>query len=417
MLSGSLDQARYVFNFARGLLGEEGYTYTDSANRIGIKHNASRTRLEVKSSRARSAFGIVNARLVIADEPGAFDQVGGTMMADAIDTSLGKPGNDLTVVYIGTLSPALAGWWHDLVNAGSHGSTYVQAVQGDRSKWDQWREIKRCNPLMASFKKSREVLIEERDAARRDSRLKARFLSYRLNVPTEDEISVLLTVDEWRAVLARDVPPRRGRPKVGIDLGGGRAWSAAVAVWPSGRVEALALAPGTPSLEDQERRDQAPRGVYQRLAKSGVLSTDGDLRVPRVRTLVNAVMPWRPSSITCDRFRLSELQDAIRGRVPVIPRIARWSDASSDIRALRKQALDGPLAVALESRDLLGASMAVARVEADTSGNFRLRKRGGSNNTARDDVVAALVLAAGAHSRRRRSLAGAVRSYLVEATA
>ena len=41
------------------------------------------------------------------------------------------------------------GWWHDLVDGGTNGTTYVQALKGDPAKWDQWSEIKRCNPLVA----------------------------------------------------------------------------------------------------------------------------------------------------------------------------------------------------------------------------------------------------------------------------
>ena len=57
---------------------------------------------------------------------------------------------------------------------------------------------------------------------------------------------MLLTTDDWRAALARDVPDAEGRPVVGVDLGGGRAWSAATACYPSGRTEAIAVAPGIP---------------------------------------------------------------------------------------------------------------------------------------------------------------------------
>ena len=63
---------------------------------MSVRHKASGTRLVVKSSRARGAFGIVGARIAIADEPGAWDTVGGELMADALDTALGKPGSDLT---------------------------------------------------------------------------------------------------------------------------------------------------------------------------------------------------------------------------------------------------------------------------------------------------------------------------------
>ena len=39
----------------------------------------------------------------------------------------------------------------------------------------QWPEIRRCNPL-SSFPELRSKLLKERNEARRDSRLKARFL-------------------------------------------------------------------------------------------------------------------------------------------------------------------------------------------------------------------------------------------------
>ena len=119
LLSGLFDQARYVYRFAKGLLGEGAYVYADNKQRMEIRHKASGTRLTVKSSRARGAFGIVGARIALADEPGAWDQLGGELMADALDTALGKPDSDLTVIYIGTISPARAGWWVDLVRAGS----------------------------------------------------------------------------------------------------------------------------------------------------------------------------------------------------------------------------------------------------------------------------------------------------------
>ena len=239
-------------------------------------------------------------------------------------------------------------------------------------------------------------------------------MSYRLNVPTADEVSVLLTVDEWKRVLAREVPERRGRPVVGVDCGAGRAWSSAAAVWPNGRIESVAIAPGTPSIADQETRDRVPRSTYARLVASGVLTADGDRRVPRVSALVDRLMVWRPARVVCDRFRLGEFQDAIRGRVPVLPRVQRWSEASEDIRAVRRLAFDGPLAVAHESRGLLTASLAASRVESDAQGSLRLMKRG-SNNGGRDDAVVALALACGAHTRRGRGAAGFVRSLLCEA--
>lgn len=420
LLAGSMNQARAVFRFLRERYPCANHKdlkcpvcelrWTDSYQRIGVTHWPTDTRISVRGKSGKLALGLANCPIIVGDEPASWDVLGGQEMIDALITAAGKTQQLLCL--IGTLAPgAEGGWWRALVAAGSQPGVYVQSLTGDPDKWASWREVLRVNPVALVNPILREALRREFDEAKRDDRAKARFLSYRLNVPTADQHSVLLTVDEWKRCLARAVPERRGRPVVGVDLGGGRAWSAATALWPSGRCEAIAIAPGVPSLADQEKRDKVARGTYHKLAAAGVLTTDGDRRVPRVSALVERIMPWRPSSVTCDRFRLAELQDAVRGRVLIRPRVQRWSEASEDVRALRSLALDGPLTVEHESRGLLSASLAVANVESDTSGNMRLTKRG-SNNTGRDDVAAALVLAGGAHTRRRRGAVGIVRSML-----
>ena len=400
LCAASIEQARIVFRFARTQLEPlGGYRFLDSSTRCAITHKATNTRLRVVGSNGKTAMGLVNCPVAICDEPGSWEVNGGQLMHDAIQTAQGKPGSPLRAIYIGTLAPAKAGWWPELIAAGSSGSTYVQALQGDPKKWDQWPEIRKVNPLTAISPEFRKKLIEERDEARKDSRLKARFLSYRLNVPSGDEATMLLTVDDWELLIKRDVPPRVGRPIVGINLGGGRAWSAAVACWQSGRIEALALAPGLPSIAAQEKRDHVPAGLYSGLVETGALRIADGLRVPPVAQLVQAIREaWGlPASIVCDRFRLPELADAAPN-VPITPRVTRWSEASFDIRALRKFSVDGPFAIAEVSRSLIGASLAAAMVKNDDQGSVRLVKKG-THNTARDDVSAAFTLAAGSFER------------------
>ena len=162
-------------------------------------------------------------------------------------------------------------------------------LQGDLKRWDQWAEIRRVNPLVEISPQFRKTLLEERDKARRDQRLKARFCSYRLNVPSQDESSTLLTVDDWQLVLKRAVPPREGLPIVALDLGNSRAWSAALALYRNGRIEARAVAPGIPGLGAQEERDNVPRGTYQKLADEGVLIQAEGLRVPPAKALVKLI--------------------------------------------------------------------------------------------------------------------------------
>ena len=404
LVASSLEQARIVYNYTRAdLEGREGYRYLDSVTRIGITHTPSNTRLRVLSSKAKSAFGLVNVPNLIVDEPGSLEVVGGQLLADAIFSAQGKPNSSMRVILIGTLAPSTSGWWHDLVDGGTHGTTYVQALRGDPAKWDQWSEIRRCNPLTAISAPFRAKLIAERNAARRDSRLKARFMSYRLNVPTGDESSMLLTVADFEDMAKRAVPEREGLPIVALDLGSSRAWSAALALYPNGRIEARAIAPGVPGLGDQEERDNVPRGTYSRLADQGVLIQATGLRVPPAKTLIKLISEtWgTPASLICDRFRIDDVYDA---GVPcrVIPRVTRWSEASYDIRALRARTKDGPFAVAPDSRSLLAASLAVATVKNDDAGSVRLVKRN-TNNTARDDIAQALVLAAGLFERTASS--------------
>ncbi|WP_419942793.1 hypothetical protein [Candidatus Palauibacter sp.] len=400
LCAASLEQARIVFRFVRSALEPlGGYRFLDSANRIGITHRESNTRLRVISSSGRTAMGIVGCPLLIADEPGAWEVRGGELMHDAIQTAQGKPGSPLRVIYIGTLAPALSGWWHDMIADGSRRSVYVQALQGDRKTWDQWPTIRKANPLCNIDARFRRKLLEERDEARRDTRLKARFLSYRLNLPTADESTVLLTVDDWERVTGRPVPAPNGPPIVGVDLGGGRSWSAAVALTADGRGDCLAVAPGVPDIAAQERRDRMPRGTYQRLVDDGTLRVAEGLRVPPPSMLAAAIRErWgEPRGVVCDRFRLAELRDAAP-RWRLSPRVARWSEATEDIRALRRMALDGPLSWDPGSRALMAASLAVAEVKNDDQGNHRLVKRT-TDGESRDDVAAALLLAAGSLRR------------------
>ena len=283
LCAGSIEQARLCYRFIRADLEPTGeYKFLDSITRIGITHKPTNTRLRVLSSNGKTSMGIVGCNLLVADEPGSWETIGGQLMADAIFTAQGKPNSAMRVVFIGTLAPAVSGWWHNLVKAGSRNSTYVQSLVGDPERWDEWKEIKRVNPLTSISPEFRKKLLQERGDGRGDSALQARFKSYRLNCPSADESTVLLTVPDWKMTCAREVPDREGRPYVGVGLGAGRSWSTACAVWANGRTEAIACAPGVPSLEDQERRDRIPRGVYQRLYQDGALAVCEGLRVQPV---------------------------------------------------------------------------------------------------------------------------------------
>ena len=137
----------------------------------------------------------------------------------------------------------------------------------------------------------------------------------------------------------------------------------------------MAVAPGIPSIEDQERRDRTPKGTYQTLIDIGALEVADGLHVQPPSQLVAGIRErWGvPRVIVCDRFRLGDLQDAARG-IRLEPRVTMWAQSSEDIRAVRRLSRDGGLAVAEDSQLLIAASLAVATVQSDTSGNSRMIK-------------------------------------------
>ena len=93
LCAASIEQARLCFRFARvDLEPRGGYRFLDSATRIGITHVDSNARLRVLSSNGKTAMGIVGCPLLVADEPGSWEVVGGELMHDAIQTAQGKAG-------------------------------------------------------------------------------------------------------------------------------------------------------------------------------------------------------------------------------------------------------------------------------------------------------------------------------------
>ena len=261
----------------------------------------------------------------------------------------------------------------------------------------------------------RATLLRERDEARRSDTLRRSFEAFRLNRMVDVGNEVLCEADAWLRVEGRDVPPRVGRPIIGIDLGAERSWSAAWCLWSNGRSEVYALCPGVPDLVERERQDAMPRGLYRRLADDGVLLVDEGLRVSRPTVLL-AHLTGRgivPAAIYCDRFMLGTLTDAVAGRWPIVPRVTRWSESTEDISSFRRLVADGPLSIVPEGRALARVGLSEASVLSDDQGSVRLTKRRASRS--RDDVAVAAVLAAGALVRsmgrqparpRRHALAG-----------
>ena len=398
LVSSSRNQAGITLEFARAALGEDGYRWSAD----GVTHLASRARVRIVSSDARRALGLgANVRLIVADEPGAWSPIQGRRLWDAMVTSLGKRRTQIIVV--GTLAPAPltgpASWWPSLVASGSGEGRHVSLLQADAAKWRSFEEVLRCNPVAAINGYLRRTLEREHKAALASERAARTFRQYRLNIPGDPvESQPLITAAEWERVCARPVPACEGKPVIGVDLGGNRSWSAAAAIWPSGRIEAWAVAPGLPSLGDQEREDQVADGTYGELIRSGGLSVDAGRAVPSVALLLARAWAWEPLAIVCDSYRVAETHKAVQGRARVIERARSHGEATSNVQSLRSLLLDTGAGATEPSRDLLTSAWAQTNLVISPDGLTKVVKL--DQRRSRDDAAAALLLAAGEQARR-----------------
>ena len=399
LVSSSRNQAAIVLEFARQALGEaDGYRWRND----GVVHLESRARVRIVSSDARRALGLgAHVALIVCDEPASWSPTAGRRLWDAMLTSLGK--RKTQIIFVGTLSPAPlvgpAGWWPQFVAEGSGEGRHVVLLQADPDKWTSFDEVLRVNPVAAVNHHLRRVLEREHKAALKSERASRAFKQFRLNCPGDElDVQPLVTTAEWERVCARPVPECEGRPVVGVDLGGNRSWSAAAALWPNGRIASWAIAPGIPSLAEQEHEDQIADGSYVELVKSGGLSVDTGRAVPSVERLLSRIWAWEPASIVSDPYRSAELHQVVAGRARVIERARSGGESTSNVQALRARLLDTGAGVTVSSRALLGAAWAQTNLVISNEGLTRVMKL--DARRSRDDASAALMLAAGELARR-----------------
>ena len=112
-------------------------------------------------------------------------------------------------------------------------------------------------------------------------------------MPTGDESTMLLTVEDFESMAKRAVPPRIGKPLVAVDLGGSRAWSPLrLALYRNGRLECRATRSRAPDyLRTQEDRDlQFPGERMRRLRAiaDAVMTQAEGLRVPKAKSTLIA---------------------------------------------------------------------------------------------------------------------------------
>lgn len=265
-----------------------------------------------------------------------------------------------------------------------------KADPGDPAQWEK------ATP--GGFKiKSKSFIRDAYDKAVATGSLED-FKTSHLNLPGNPTRELLLPYDVLRKSYRDELQPEPGEACfVGLDLGGAASMSAAAVCYESGLVKCIGAFPGAGmTLAERGKRD-AVSDLYVRCEEEGSLFlTSGhvaniDEFLPLV---VEMIGPHPVVSVSCDRYRREELQNAlVRARLEWQP-IYRGQgprDGDADIRACRKLFISGKATT--QRSLLLETGLAETDVKRATTGACQLVR---SHVTARIDVAQALVLATSA---------------------
>ena len=226
----------------------------------------------------KGRWALATFTLIIGDEPASWESRDGRLMFDAIRQAIGKRAGQ-RLLLIGTLAPSEVGsWWPSLISAGSNKATgvFVTCISADvEEDWLDWETVKACNPMMRLNKTLRNTQSKWNGKRRRQNPyFKPSFEAFRLNRLVETREEMLCRVPEWQVVEGRPVPPREGKPIVGLDLGAHRSWSAMWALWPNGRSECFAVCVSSiPVACGNEKKPIVYQsGLYVKLKEEGTLA-------------------------------------------------------------------------------------------------------------------------------------------------
>ncbi len=403
LVASSLEQARILFqgtvSFLQPTMAKDPsqWRLTDNQQRAILEHRPSGSRVLAVASDPRRAHG-KRPSLVLCDEGAQWPVATADKMYAALNTALGKV-SDSRLIAVGTRPEDQSHWFQRLLEDADFSMCYAADSDDDPLSEATW--VKAC-PQLKQLPHLHRMVRREAEDARRDPALMAQFRALRCNMGVSDSpILPLCTVEEWQG--AEDVygaAKREGPMYWGLDLGATAAMCGIGSYWPvSGRLEGLGAFPGKPSIEARERGDGVKSGLYQAMVDRGELLVLGN-KVVLVHDFLGraeSVFGGRPVRIACDRWRLGELEDALKelgwSEVRIEKRGMGYKDGGTDVRTFKNAFLSGKV-LPVPSL-LLRSAVGETRLVSDPAGNQKIAKKaeGGRRRGGRDDPAVGSVLA------------------------
>lgn len=414
--ASSVAQGQILYDHILRFLGDSrlrnGYSVRNNSNLLQITNKSNKVKLRVGPAKAAALHGIAPV-LMIMDEVAQW-QVGqiDRVMA-ALRTSMGKiPGSRL--IGIGTRADSPSHPFELFIKLCEYSQVHSASKAELKNKPFDLRTIVKANPSLRAdtrhlFPDLMQAIQKEGKAAKNSPELFAAYSALRLNGGVPDSIdNVLLTLDTWQRIQRKS--KRQGRAVWGIDLGGSAAASAITAYYPdSGRLESLSAFSNVPDLHQRGIRDGVGR-LYITAKENGELFTTGNRAVDYTELLKLALDRFgKPKVISCDRWRISELKDAMDNiglYCPIDERGQGYKDGAQDVRLFRRSIAEGKVKVE-PGQIFLTQAIAEARTISDPAGNAKLAKsKEGKRRRARDDAAAAAILAVASAQRHAKASSG-----------
>lgn len=278
--------------------------------------------------------------------------------------------------------------------AGDDVELHAADPEGDPFDPVSWRA---ANPSLEHAPGLADAIGREAEAARTSPLALQAFRAGRLNAGDDAQTAgKVCRPADWRAVEHDVLPPRDGQPCIGFDLGSCASMTAAVALWPTGRLDWWARFPATPDLATRGAEDGVGL-LYADAAAAGELTTSPGRTVDVGRFLADVLddVAAVPRVIGADRYRRGEAETAIRTtdyRGPIAWRgVGAGPDGAHDVEAFQRLILARQVRTAPSL--LFASALAEARLEY-ANGNPRIDK---SRKRGRIDLVQAAVIASGLH--------------------
>ena len=401
MVASSFRQARILYEHVHYMISDGDrwrYRMQDTNNISRLTNKRRGAYIQAIGSDPKRAHGLAPA-LVLADEGAQWEAGQRDLMYETLSTSLGKIPNS-KLIALGTRPYDPRHWFSRMLDdEGMADSVHLYSadMNADPFSEETWYQ---ANPSLSHFPDLLKTIRNEAERAKRDTNALLTFRKLRLNQPVQDANKELfIDPQSLQRIETEQLPDKAGEMVLGVDLGGNKAMTAAVAYWArTGRVEYLCAFPSQPNLVDRGLNDVV-EDRYTQMHKDGDLLLCGNkvMDVPQFLTACYERFNQFPDVVISDRYKRNELEEGLRiAGYPVVRAVYRsqhYREASEDVSISRRLILNEQ--VSLYPSLLIRHSLAGAMIVADSQGNLKLAKRneGGRRDNHRDDVVAALLLA------------------------